>query len=129
MEIDALTHQVIGCAYEVHNTLGAGFLEKVYENSLKFELETNGHFVKQQYPIPVYYKSQLVGDYIADLLVNDKLVVEIKAIENLNKIHEVQLVNYLNGIQLENGLLINFGNSVKIKRKFRDTKINPVNPV
>ena len=119
MEYEELTHEIIACAYKVHNTLGAGFLEKVYENALIIELGKAGLNVEQQFPIPVFYEKQKVGDYYADLLVENKIIIELKAVENMIKKHEVQLVNYLTGTGLDIGLLINFGSSVEIKRKYR----------
>ncbi|MFI5145200.1 MAG: GxxExxY protein [Ignavibacteria bacterium] len=116
---DKLTEKIIGCAFTVHKKLGSGFLEKVYENALAIELKNNGLKAEQQYPIPVKYDEYLVGDYYADILVENEIVVEIKAVENLNKKHEAQVVNYLNGTGLDIGLLINFGESVEIKRKYR----------
>jgi GxxExxY protein len=136
MSDDELTAIIIGCAYDVHNTLGSGFLEKVYENALRVELIRRGLSVKQQEPIKVYYLGELVGDYYADLLVENRIVVELKAVLALTKEHEVQLVNYLTATRTETGLLINFGSSVQVKRKFRryqqterSPKINPVNLV
>ena len=122
MSINELTEKVIGCAYEVHNALGAGFLEKVYENALRLELTAAGLEVKQQHPIPVEYRGEVVGDFFADLMVEDKLVVELKAVQSIAKEHEVQLVNYLAATGMDNGLLINFGSSVTVKRKFREYK-------
>jgi len=122
MQHEELTKQIIACAYKVHSTLGAGFLEKVYENSLAIELNKNGFDVKQQYPIKVYYEDEKVGDYFADILVNNTIILELKAVENLAPIHETQLVNYLKGTGLDIGLLINFGSSVIVKRKFKDYK-------
>ena len=119
MITDEMSGNVIKCAYKVHNTLGAGFLEKVYENALAIELRKNGFEVAQQINIPVFYNEIQVGDYYADLLVNNKLIIEVKAIENLQAKHEVQLVNYLAGTNLDIGLLIDFGSSVKVKRKYR----------
>lgn len=119
MEKQDITEQIIAATFEVHNNLGAGFLEKVYENALKFELETKGFEVKQQYPINVLYKNKIVGEYFADLLVNGEIILELKAVEKLAQIHEVQTVNYLKGTMLDVGLLINFGSSVTIKRKHR----------
>ena len=116
---DKLTEKIIACAYKVHNTLGAGFLEKVYENALKIELKKEGFNVEQQYSIPVFYEKEQVGDYYADLLIDDIIIIELKAVENLAPIHETQLVNYLTGTGLDIGLLINFGSSVKVKRKYR----------
>jgi GxxExxY protein len=136
MSDDELTAIIIGCAYDVHNTLGSGFLEKVYENALRIELIRRGLSVKQQEPIMVYYLGELVGDYYADILVENRIVVELKAVLALTKEHEVQLVNYLMATSTETGLLINFGSSVQVKRKFRryqqterSPKINPVNLV
>jgi GxxExxY protein len=128
--IQALTKTVIGCAYTVHNTLGSGFLEKVYENALRFELEEAGLKIKQNVPITVYYKDHPVGDYFADMVVNDTLILELKAVLQLAKEHEVQLVNYLNATGIEDGLLINFGESVQVKHKYRTynpaKKISPI---
>ena len=122
MTEDDLTHTIIGCAYKVHNTLGPGFLEKVYENDLRIELEKAGFRVKQQEPINVVYDGQVVGEYYADLWVNERVVVELKAALALAKEHEVQLVNYLTATGINDGLLINFGLSVQVKRKFREYK-------
>lgn len=119
MQFAELTEQIIAAAYKVHNTLGSGYLEKVYENAMVIELRKCGLLVLQQHPIPVYYEGLLVGDFIADLLVNDILVIELKAVENLISQHEVQLVNYLTAMCLDVGLLINFGKRVEIKRKYR----------
>jgi GxxExxY protein len=116
---DKLTEQIIACAYKVHNTLGAGFLEKVYENAMMIEFRKQGLFSEQQKNIQVYYEGEIVGDYFADLFVENEIIVELKAIEKLAKVHEVQTVNYLNGIDKEIGLLINFGSSVTVKRKFK----------
>lgn len=119
MTIDELTERVIGCAHRVHNTLGTGFLEKVYENALGIELGEAGLSVKQQHPIPVIYHGKVVGDFIADLMVEARLIVELKAVQHIAKEHEVQIVNYLTATGIDNGLLINFGRSVEVKRKFR----------
>ena len=116
---DELTKRIIACAYKVHNTLGSGFLEKVYENAMMIELQKNDLYVEQQKNIKVYYDNEIVGDYFADLFVENEIIVELKAIENFAKIHEVQIVNYLQGIDKEIGLLINFGSSVEVKRKYK----------
>jgi GxxExxY protein len=113
---------VIGCAYKVHNTLGPGFLEKVYENALRIELAKQGLQVAQRVPIKVHYEGQVVGEYFADLFVESKVIVELKAVQALNKVHEVQLVNYLTATETDIGLLINFGPSVNVKRKHREYK-------
>ncbi|MDR2938172.1 MAG: GxxExxY protein [Prevotellaceae bacterium] len=122
MKHEVITSQIIRAAYNVHNELGSGFLEKVYHNAMIVELQEMGFTVCSEKPIPVLYKNKLVGDYYADLLVNDLVVVEFKAVETLNPIHEVQLVNYLVGTGIDVGLLINFGHSVVVKRKYREYK-------
>ncbi|WP_423225530.1 GxxExxY protein [Candidatus Amarolinea aalborgensis] len=114
-----LSDMVIGCAFRVHNELGEGFLERVYENALLIELKEAGLAVRQQVPISVIYRGRPVGEYYADLLVENKLVLEIKAVQQLLKEHEVQLVHYLTATSIEDGLLINFGHSVEIKHKYR----------
>ncbi len=119
MDVNALTERIIGCAYRVHNELGPGFLEKVYENALKIELEEAGLVVAQQHPVPVRYHGKSVGDFYADLIVEGLVIVELKGVLHLAKEHEVQLVNYLTATGIDDGLLINFGSSVEVKRKFR----------
>ena len=122
MTDNELTEKVIGCAFIVHKKLGPGFLEKVYENALQIELLKTGLRVKQQEPINVTYEGHVVGEYYADLWVEERVVVELKAALTLTKEHEVQLVNYLSATGLELGLLLNFGSSVQVKRKFREYK-------
>jgi len=119
MEMNVLTYKVIGCAYKVHNILGPGFLEKVYENALKLELNKQGIFVLQQPKLPVFYEDQQVGLYFPDLSIDGQLIIEIKAILTLAPEHETKLVHYLTATGIDNGLLINFGESVQIKRKYR----------
>ena len=123
-EVNELCDRVIGCAYAVHNELGTGFLEKVYENSLAIELEEQGIGARQQVAIPVHYKGRVVGEYFADVLVQGDLVLELKAVQTLTKEHEVQLVNYLAATGKDVGLLINFGSSVQVKRKYRQYRPN-----
>ena len=120
MEINDLTHTIIGCAYKVHRVLGAGFLEKIYENSLRIELEKVNIVALQQQQINVWYENHVVGEYYPDLWIPDQLIIEIKAVQNLAKEHEVKLVHYLAATKVDNGLLINFGSSVEVKRKFRE---------
>ena len=103
-----LTEKIIGAAFKVQNTLGAGFLEKVYENSLAIELRKLGLAVESRKPYSVLYEGTVVGDYQADLVVSPKVVVECKAISNLDPVHEAQLMNYLKASGLRVGLLINF---------------------
>ena len=118
-----LTRLIIGCAYTVHNTLGFGFLESVYEKSLLIELDKKGISACPQKPIKVYYNSHIVGNFYADLVIDNQLIIELKSIANLSTAHEVQLVNYLNATGIKDGLLINFGpESVEIKRKYRRYK-------
>jgi len=120
MKDDDLTQKIIGCAYKVHNTLGPGFLEKVYENALRIELEKLGMTIKQQEPIDVTYDGQVVGEYFADLWVEGRVIIELKAVQAIVKKHEVQLVNCLTATGVDTGLLLNFGASVEVKRKFRE---------
>ena len=120
MKYQELTENIIKAAYTVHNTLGYGFLEKVYQNALVIELAKRGIKADSEKPIKVFYEGQIVGDYVCDLIVDDKVILELKAVKELNDIHEVQLVNYLKVTGVEVGLLINFGPSVKIKRKVFD---------
>ena len=115
-----LTKTIIRCAYTVHNTLGAGFLEKVYEQALMLELKASGLVVESQVPLSVTYRDHIVGEYYADLIVEGKVICELKAVDVLKKAHEVQLVNYLVATGIDVGVLINFGDSVTVKRKYRD---------
>lgn len=113
-----LTEKIIGVAMNVHSMLGFGFLEKVYENALMVEFELLGLKSIQQHPIRVIYKDRPVGDYVADIIVEDKVILELKSVESLNKIHEVQLVNYLKAVNMEVGILLNFGKeTLEFKRK------------
>ena len=120
MKHEELTHKIIACAYKVFNTLGFGFLESVYKKGMVIELTKSTLKVEEEIPLKVYYDNQVVGDFYIDLLVEHEIVIELKSVENLSKAHEVQLVNYLNGMRKEIGLLINFGPSgIEIKRKYR----------
>ena len=113
-----VTELIIKAFYEVYNTLGYGFLEKVYGNAMKIELSKLGLNVLQQKNIKVFYDENQVGDYFADLLVNDLIIVELKAAENICEEHEAQLLNYLKATDIEVGLLLNFGKEPKFKRKY-----------
>ena len=120
MKNEAITHTIIGCAYKVHNTLGFGFLESIYKNALVIELTKAGLHVDVEKPLQVHYEGSVIGNFYIDLLVEDKIVVELKAVKTIAKEHEVQLVNYLTGLKLDHGLLVNFGpGGVEVKRKFR----------
>ena len=112
-----LSEKIIAAAYNVHNELGYGFLEKVYRNALAIELEEAGVKCVVEVPLKVSYHNKIVGDYFADIIVDDKIIVEIKAVSKLEPVHEVQLVNYLKATGIEVGLLINFGQSVEVKRR------------
>jgi GxxExxY protein len=112
-----LSAEIIKCFYQVYNTLGFGFLEKVYQNALKIELEKSGFSVFPQMPIKVYYDDHLVGEYYADLVVEGKIILELKAAEALCEEHEFQLINYLKATEFEVGLLLNFGEKPEIRRK------------
>jgi GxxExxY protein len=113
-----LTEKIIGCAFKVHNTLGCGFLEKVYENALAHELRKNSLSVEQQKPIQVIYDEIVVGEYIADILVESAVILELKAIKAIDKIHEAQLLNYLKATGLNLGLILNFGQPKLQIRRF-----------
>ena len=119
---EQLTKQIIQAFYTVYNALGYGFLEKVYENALAIELRKMGLTVIQQAEIKVYYTGVLVGKYYADLLVAGAVIVEIKAVQELLKAHEAQLLNYLKSTPYEVGLLLNFGPKPGIKRKIYDNE-------
>ena len=121
MKHQELTQQIIEAAFRVHKILGYGFLEKVYQNALMIELTKKGIRAESERPLKIHYESDIVGDYICDIVVEDKVILELKAVKEINKIHEVQLVNYLKGTGIEVGLLINFGPSVQIKRKVLDS--------
>jgi GxxExxY protein len=112
-----LSNQVIHCYYKVYNTLGYGFLEKVYEKALYLELLNNGINCKRQCPIKVYYNGTIVGEYYADIIVEDSIILELKAAEALVIEHEYQLVNYLKATEIELGILLNFGKEPKFLRK------------
>jgi GxxExxY protein len=117
-----LTKNIIRCYYKVYNTLGYGFLEKVYEKALKKELEKAGHIVESQKPIKVYYDNGIVGDYFADLVVDNKVILELKAAEAIVVEHEVQLLNYLRATDIEVGLLFNFGKEPQFARRVFENK-------
>jgi len=112
-----ITEKIIKAFYKVYNTLGYGFLEKVYENALFIELIAMSLLVKKQEQIKVYYDGKEVGEYFADLIVEGCVIVELKASESLCKEHEVQLINYLKATDIEVGLLLNFGKKPEFKRK------------
>ena len=127
MKHEELTHKIIGCAYKVFNTLGFGYLESVYRKAMVIELSKDGLNVEEEKTLQVLYDDIVVGNFSADLFVEDMVVVELKSVQNTVESHEVQLVNYLNGLKKEIGLLINFGPSgVQVKRKYREIQSTQV---
>jgi len=125
MEHQDVTEKIIGCAYRVYNEMGFGFLESVYEKCLLIELQKAGLNAESQEPITVTYHGQVVGDFVADIIVDDNVIVELKSVRRIISAHEVQLVNYLVATGKPVGLLINFGECrVEVKRKLRELKQN-----
>lgn len=120
---EELTQKIISAFYKVYNALGYGFLEKVYENAMAIELEKNGLDVVKQKNLKVFYDNRVVGDYFADMFVNDSVIVELKAAKELCEEHEAQLVNYLKASKIEVGLLLNFGKEPKFKRKIFESRL------
>jgi GxxExxY protein len=116
LKYEEITRQVIGCAFEVINELGAGFLESVYEKALHLALRQKGLSVIAQHPIMVLFRGECVGDFYADLFVEEKVIVELKAVKSILPEHQAQMINYLNATGIEVGLLINFG-SPKLEYK------------
>ena len=115
-QINQITEKVIGCAFKVGSKLGCGFLEKCYENALAYELRKLGLKVEQQVPLKVWYDDIVVGEYVADLVVEDVVLIELKAISGLESIHAAICINYLAATKLPICLLINFGKRVDVKR-------------
>ncbi len=123
-----ITEKIIGYAYIVYNKMGYGFLESVYEKCLLIELRKAGLKAEHQKAITVQYDGEIVGDFIADIIVEDNVILELKSVRRIIEAHEIQLVNYLTATGKPVGLLLNFGEGkVEIKRKVKD--LNPVNPV
>ena len=121
MEYKELTEKIIGCAYRVYNKMGFGFLESVYEKCMLIELRKAGLNAESQKPITVYYEDEIVGEFVADIIVNDTIILELKSLRRIIKAHEVQLVNYLVATGKPAGLILNFGESkVDVKRKVKD---------
>ena len=115
-----LTEKIIGIFYKVYNNLGYGFLENVYENAMMLDFKKENISAVSQYAIKVFYEDEIVGEYFVDILVDSKVIVEIKAARNLALEHEAQLLNYLKATDKEVGLLLNFGPKPEIKRKIFD---------
>ena len=126
MKHEDVTEGVIGAYYHVYNMLGYGFLEKVYEHAFAIELRSRGFVVQTQHPITVWYQSVPVGEYFADLVVNECVIVELKSAVTLTEAHEAQLLNYLKATGIEVGLLLNFGPKAQVKRKVYSKATNGI---
>ena len=123
MEYQDLTEKIIGCAYRVYNKMGFGFVESVYEKCLLIELHKSDLKAESQKPITVFYENEIVGEFVADIIVNDTIMLELKSVRRIIKAHEVQLVNYLVATGKPIGLILNFGErKVEVKRKIKDLK-------
>ena len=123
MEFEELTERIIGCAYRVYNKMGFGFLESVYEKCLLIELCKSGIQAESQKPIIVQYEGEVVGNFVADIVVEDVVILELKSVRQINQAHEIQLVNYLVATDKPLGLLLNFGErKVEVKRKLKTLK-------
>ena len=118
MKKEDLTYKIRGAIFEINRELGAGFLEKVYENALMIELKDRGLKAETQVPITVRYKNKNVGEYFADVVVENRVILELKAVESLEKIHEAQLLNYLRATEYKVGLLVNFTHPKAVIRRF-----------
>ena len=117
MLYEEITDKIIKAFYTVYNTLGYGFLEKVYENAMLIELQKCGFTIDNQEKLNAYYEDLIVGEYYADIIVENKVIIEIKVCDKLSNNHEAQLLNYLKATKIEVGLLLNFGPKAEIKRK------------
>ena len=123
MQYEELTEKIIGCAYRVYNKMGFGFLESVYEKCLLIELKKEGLLVESQKAIIVKYENEIVGQFIADMLVEDAVIIELKSVKHIMQAYEIQLVNYLVATGKEVGLLLNFGEKkVEVRRKVRELR-------
>ena len=133
MKYKELTEKIIGCSYRIYNEMGFGFLESVYEKCLTIELKKTGLLFKTQQPITAHYHNEPVGEFIADIIIETKIIVELKSVRRIISKHEQQLVNYLTATGLDVGLIINFAEQrIEVKRKVRELasfKKNPVYPV
>lgn len=120
MKHEELTEKIIGVFYEVYNELGHGFLESVYENAMVIALRGKGLHVEQQYQTPVWFRGNKIGAFCADLIVDGKIIIELKAVRSIDPSHEAQLLNYLRATEIEVGLLLNFGVKPEMKRRIYD---------
>ena len=120
IDIEELIKMIMNCSANIRRQLGPGYIESVYKNAMLVELEKNGLTYEVEKPIKVYYDGILVGEFYADIIVENRLILELKAVSNLHMAHEIQLVNYLTATGIDDGLLINFGSeTLQFKRKFR----------
>jgi len=117
-----ITDIILKSFYEIYNELGDGFLESVYENALYIVLTGYGLYVEKQTEIPVFFRGNIIGNFKADLIVNEKVIIELKAVRTLDPVHEAQLINYLKATNIEVGLLLNFGRKPEFKRFVYDNK-------
>ena len=116
LDVDSDMYRIVGCAFTVYNTMKAGYLESVYEKALELELLSAGFSVRRQVRLPVYYKGKLLdAHFVADMVVNDSVLVELKAVSHLARVHERQVENYLKATKMTEGMLVNFGNSKKLE--------------
>lgn len=127
-QFSELTSKIIKAYFKVYNTLGYGFLEKVYENAMMIELRREGLICEAQIPIDVYYEDCKIGYYVADIIVDDSVILELKATESLCEEHEAKLINYLKASDIEVGLLLNFGKKTEFKRKVFGSEYKNLNP-
>ena len=118
LQYGEITEKIIGCAFEVINELGTGFLESVYEKAMAIALEERGFRVQCQQPLQVHFRQRIVGDFYADLVVEGKVIVELKAVKAIAPEHQAQIINYLKATGIEVGLLINFGNPKREYKRF-----------
>ena len=126
---DQLTKNIIGCAMKIHRALGSGFLESVYSNALAHELGKLGILYTRENPINVIYDNTIIGEFRSDFQIENKLILELKAIETISPVHEVQLVNYLTATNIDLGLILNFGApSLQFKRKHRLKQNKQISP-
>jgi len=123
-----VTEQIIKSYYHVYNTLGYGFLEKVYENALAATVRKRGFDVVQQMPVKVFFEGVLVGEYLADLVVNGCVIIDVKAADDIHAAHEAQIVNYLKATPIEVGLLLNFGQEAQFRRRLLTNDRKPSLP-
>ncbi|HRR51615.1 MAG TPA: GxxExxY protein [Bacteroidales bacterium] len=129
MKYESITEQILGCAFEVINELGSGFLESVYEKAMVIVLKEKGLSVVNQFPINVYFRNKVIGEFYADLLVENKVIVELKAVKTILPEHKAQVINYLKGTGIEVGLLINFGNQkLEYNRLYLPNSTDPNHP-